>query len=44
MPPELIIAKLEVDGKFIIIEKVPVRVYVETGERYFAREVMEQFQ
>jgi hypothetical protein len=35
---------LEVDGKFIIIENVPARVNVETGERYFAPEVVEKLQ
>jgi hypothetical protein len=33
---------LEVEGKFIIIENVPARVNVETGEQYFSPEVVEQ--
>jgi len=35
---------LELDGKFIIIENVPARVNVETGERYFSPEVVERLQ
>jgi YgiT-type zinc finger domain-containing protein len=35
---------LEVEGKFIIIENVPARVNVETGEQYFSPEVVEQLQ
>jgi YgiT-type zinc finger domain-containing protein len=35
---------LEVDDKFIIIENVPVRVCVETGERLFSPETVERLQ
>ena len=35
---------IELDGKFIIVEKVPARVCVETGERFFAPEIVEQLQ
>ncbi|MEG4120601.1 YgiT-type zinc finger protein [Microcoleus sp. N9_B4] len=35
---------LEVNGKFIIIENVPARVCVETGERFFSPETVEQLQ
>lgn len=35
---------LELEGKFIIIENVPARVNVETGEQYFSPEVVEQLQ
>lgn len=35
---------LEVEGKFVIIENVPARVNVETGEQYFSPEVVEQLQ
>ena len=35
---------LEVDGKFILIEDVPARVNVETGERFFAPETVERLQ
>ena len=35
---------LEVEDKFIIIENVPARVNVETGEQYFSPEVVEQLQ
>ena len=35
---------LEVEDKIIIIENVPARVNVETGEQYFSPEVVEQLQ
>jgi len=35
---------LEVNGRFIIIENVPARVDVETGERYYAPETVERLQ
>ena len=35
---------IEVDGRFIIIEGVPARVDVETGERYFSPETVERLQ
>ncbi|MEG3924385.1 YgiT-type zinc finger protein [Microcoleus sp. D3_18a_C4] len=35
---------LEIKGKFIIIENVPARVCVETGERFFSPETVEQLQ
>jgi YgiT-type zinc finger domain-containing protein len=35
---------LEMDGKFIIIENVPARVCVETGERLFSPETVERMQ
>lgn len=35
---------LEVEGKFIIIENVPARVCVETGEQFFAPETVERLQ
>lgn len=35
---------LELEGKFIIIENVPARVNVETGEQYFSPAVVEQLQ
>lgn len=35
---------LELDGKFIVIENVPARVNVETGERTFAPDVVEKLQ
>jgi YgiT-type zinc finger domain-containing protein len=35
---------LELDGRFIIIEKVPARVNVETGERFFSPETVERLQ
>ncbi|MEG4443714.1 YgiT-type zinc finger protein [Microcoleus sp. AT9_B5] len=35
---------LEIKGKFIIIENVPARVCLETGERFFAPETVEQLQ
>ena len=35
---------LEINGKFIIIENVPARVCLETGERFFSPEIVEQLQ
>ena len=35
---------LETDGKFVIIENVPARVCVETGEQFFAPETVERLQ
>ena len=35
---------LEINGKFIIIENVPTRVCLETGERFFSPEIVEQLQ
>ena len=33
---------LEMDGKFCIVEHVPARVCLETGEQYFAPETVEK--
>lgn len=35
---------LEHDGKFFIVENVPARVSMETGEQYFAPETVERIQ
>jgi len=35
---------LEVGGKVVIIENVPARVNVETGEQYFSPKVVDQLQ
>lgn len=35
---------IEVDGRFILIENVPARVDIETGERYFSPETVERLQ
>ncbi|MEP6500127.1 YgiT-type zinc finger protein [Microcoleus vaginatus ZQ-A3] len=35
---------LEVNGKFIIIENVPARVCLKTGERFFSHETGERLQ
>lgn len=35
---------LEVEGKFIVIENVPARVNLETGERYFSPATVERLQ
>ena len=35
---------LESGGKFIIVENVPARVCLETGEQYFAPETVERLQ
>ncbi len=33
-----------IDGQLLLVEDVPARVNVETGERYFAPETMERLQ
>ena len=35
---------LELEGRFILVENVPARVNVETGERFFAPETVERLQ
>ena len=35
---------LERDGKFVIVENVPARVCVETGEQFFSPETVERLQ
>ena len=35
---------IEVNGRFVIIQDVPARVNVETGERYFSPETVERLQ
>lgn len=35
---------LEMNGKFYIVEHVPARVCLETGEQYFAPETVEKIQ
>jgi YgiT-type zinc finger domain-containing protein len=35
---------IELDGKFIIIENVPARICLETGERLFSPETVERLQ
>lgn len=34
----------EVEGRFVIIENVPARVCVETGEQFFSPETVERLQ
>ena len=35
---------LEVEGRFVIVEHVPARVSVRTGERFFSPETVERLQ
>ena len=35
---------LQMEGKFYIVENVPARICVETGEQFFAPETVEQLQ
>lgn len=35
---------LEIEGTIVVIEGVPARINIETGERYFAPETVEQLQ
>lgn len=40
----LVTYSLELDGEFILIENVPARIDLQTGERLFAPDVVEQIQ
>ncbi|MDP1624286.1 MAG: YgiT-type zinc finger protein [bacterium] len=42
--PEKVTYTIEVDGKLIVIEHVPARVCVETGEQLFSAETVERIQ
>ena len=42
--PEKITYTIEVDGRLMIIEHVPARVSVETGEQLFSAETVERIQ
>jgi hypothetical protein len=35
---------LEVEGRFVVVEQVPARVALRTGERFFAPETVERLQ
>lgn len=35
---------LEIDSKFVVVENVPARVCLETGERFFSPETVERIQ
>jgi YgiT-type zinc finger domain-containing protein len=42
MESRLVTYTIEVDGRIIVIEHVPARVCVETGEQFFAPETVER--
>ncbi|MEG5171068.1 YgiT-type zinc finger protein [Microcoleus sp. B3-D7] len=42
MVEEKVSYTLEINGKFIIIENLPARACVETGERFFSPETVER--
>lgn len=42
--PEKVTYTIEVDGKLTVIENVPARVCVETGEQLFSAETVERIQ
>ena len=44
MEERLVTYTLEMDGKFYIVENVPARVCVETGEQFFSPEIVERLQ
>jgi len=44
MVEQMVTYTLEVDGKFVIVENVPARVCLETGERFFAPETVARLQ
>ena len=35
---------IQIDGKFVIVENVPARISLETGERFFSPETVERLQ
>jgi len=35
---------IETDGRFVLVENVPARICVETGERFFSPETVERLQ
>lgn len=39
-----VIYSLEIKGQFYLIENVPTRVNIETGEQYFSPETVERIQ
>lgn len=42
--PQKVTYTIEVDGKLIVIERVPARVSLETGEQLFSAETVERIQ
>lgn len=42
--PEKVTYTVEVDGQLIVIERVPARVCLETGEQLFSAETVERIQ
>ncbi len=44
MEERLVTYTLEMDGQFYLVENVPARVDVESGEQFFAPETVEQLQ
>lgn len=41
---QLVTYTVKVDGRFFIVENVPARVCLETGERFFSPETVERLQ
>jgi YgiT-type zinc finger domain-containing protein len=42
--PNKVTYTIEIDGKLIVIERVPARVCIETGEQLFSAETVERIQ
>ncbi|MCJ7433754.1 MAG: YgiT-type zinc finger protein [Anaerolineales bacterium] len=42
--PEKVTYTIEIDGKLIVVEQVPARVCLETGEQLFSAETVERIQ
>jgi len=42
--PEKVTYAIDIDGKLLVIEHVPVRVCLETGEQLFSAETVERIQ
>lgn len=41
---EKVVYTLQVNGRFVIVEQVPARVSLRTGERFFSPETVERLQ
>ena len=42
--PQLVTYTLQIAGRFVVVENVPARVSLRTGERFFSPETVEQLQ
>ena len=42
--PQLVTYTLQIAGRFVVVENVPARVSLRTGERFFSPETVEKLQ